>query len=63
MRFYSSANSSHSDPSTAVEDLILNNPPVVAVICTENGTLGKDHIAVTAGFSDRTKIVVLDVLV
>ena len=63
MRFYSSANSSHSTPTTAIENLVLNNPPVGAVICTNNGTIGADHITVTAEFRDGTKVVVLDVLV
>ena len=63
MRFYSSANFTHSNPSSAIEVLVLDNPPVGAVICTEDGTLGKDHITVTAEFRDGTKIVVLDVLV
>jgi len=63
MRFYSSANVSHSTPSTAVPNLILNNPPVGAIIYTENGTIGKDHITVVAEFKDGSKVVVLDTLV
>jgi hypothetical protein len=63
MKFYSSANASHSDPSSAVEVLYLNNPPVGTIICTENGTIGKDHITVIAEFKDGTRIIVLDTLV
>ncbi len=63
MRFYSSANVSHSTPSTAVPNLILNNPPVGAIIYTENGTIGKDHITVVAEFKDGSRVVVLDTLV
>ncbi len=63
MRFYSSANSTHNSPSTAVPNLILVNPHPGAVVQTDDCTNGEDQITVVAEFRDGTVQVVLDVLV
>lgn len=60
MKFYSPANASHSTSTTAVPNLIINDPSVGTTIFTENGTIDQDHIVVVAEFSDGTTHVILD---